>query len=113
VLTTHNARFVPIIAASIKYGKKVLIENTGDELNRDIYPLFDKSMLQDDGYEISIYLRGIMIPIHKDFKLYITSELKNPRFSPDIAVYANFINFSVTQEGLEAQLLSQIVGHKI
>ena len=54
-----------------------------------------------------------MIPIHKDFKLYITSELKNPRFSPDIAVYANFINFSVTQEGLEAQLLSQIVGHKI
>ena len=37
-----------------------------------------------------------MIPIHKDFKLYVTSELKNPKFSPDIAVYANFINFSVT-----------------
>jgi dynein heavy chain len=104
---------IEFISASIKFGKKILIENAGEEINRALYPLFDTSMLQDDGDEKSIYLKNVMIPIHPDFKLYICSELKNPRFSLDIAVFANFVNFSVTQEGLEAQLLSQIVGHKI
>ena len=54
-----------------------------------------------------------MIPIHPEFKIYITSELKSPKFPPEISVFTNQINFSVTHEGLEAQLLSIIVDNKI
>lgn len=46
------------------------------------------------------------------FKLYVTTELANPRFPPEVAVHANFVNFSITQAGLEAQLLSVIVAEK-
>ena len=47
--------------------------------------------------------------IEPNFKLYITTEIRNPTFPSEVAVFANFINFAVTQEGLEAQLLGVIV----
>jgi len=57
-----------------------------------------------------IKIQGVQFDIDEHFKLFITTEINNPVFAPEIAVFANFINFGVTQEGLEAQLLSVIVG---
>ena len=47
-VSIHNPRFIQIIAAGIKYGKKVLVEKTGEEISLELYPLFDKSMLETD-----------------------------------------------------------------
>ena len=41
VVGIHHPRFIELISASIKFGKKVLIENAGEEINRALYPLFD------------------------------------------------------------------------
>ena len=45
VLQMHNPRFTQLLSAAIKYGKKVLLENVGETIPQDIYPLFDRSML--------------------------------------------------------------------
>ena len=45
--------------------------------------------------------------------MFITTEVNNPVFAPEVAVFANFISFAVTQGGLEAQLLSVIVGQRM
>jgi dynein heavy chain len=37
------------------------------------------------------------------------SELKNPRFGPDISVLTTQVNFHVTIEGLEEQMLSIVI----
>jgi len=60
-----------------------------------------------------IHLQGLLVDIDPHFKLYITTEISNPIFTPEVAVFANFINFAVTEEGLEAQLLSVIVGDRM
>ena len=44
------------------------------------------------------------------FKLYLTSKLPNPKYSPAIFGKAMVINYTVTLNGLEDQLLSVIVG---
>lgn len=44
---------------------------------------------------------GHMVEIDSHFKLFIVSELKNPRFGPDISVLTTQVNFHVTIEGLE------------
>ena len=49
------------------------------------------------------------VPIDPEFRLYITTEHAYPVFTPEVAVYTNLINFSITKQALEAQLLSKIV----
>ena len=45
---------------------------------------------------------GHTIEMDPSFRLYITSEQRNPHFGPDISVMSRFVNFYVTMEGLEA-----------
>jgi dynein heavy chain len=41
----------------------------------------------------------------KDFKLFLTTKLTNPTYSPEIYAKLNIINFMLTQEALQDQLL--------
>lgn len=42
-------------------------------------------------------------------RLYITTKLKNPHYLPDIAVKVVLLNFMITPNGLENQLLGVAV----
>ncbi len=44
-----------------------------------------------------------------DFKLYITTKLANPHYTPEISTKATIVNFAVKEQGLEAQLLNTVV----
>ena len=39
------------------------------------------------------------------FKLFMTSKMPNPHYLPEVAIKTTIINFTVTMEGLEDQLL--------
>ena len=45
----------------------------------------------------------------ENFRLYITTKLKNPHFSPELQVKLSLINFMATPQGLEDQLLGIVV----
>ena len=42
-------------------------------------------------------------------RFYITTKLRNPHFLPEVAVKVSLLNFFVTPEGLEDQLLGVTV----
>mmetsp|Transcript_11708 Transcript_11708/g.17798 ORF Transcript_11708/g.17798 Transcript_11708/m.17798 type:complete len:400 (+) Transcript_11708:4901-6100(+) len=44
-----------------------------------------------------------------DFKFIVTTKLSNPHYLPEICIKVTIINFTVTQEGLEDQLLVDVV----
>jgi len=44
------------------------------------------------------------------FRLFLTSRLANPHFSPELAAKTTIIDFTVTQSGLESQLLGRLIG---
>ncbi len=37
----------------------------------------------------------------KNFRLYMTSKLRNPHYTPEISTKLTIVNFMITKEGLE------------
>ncbi len=46
-----------------------------------------------------------MVEYNPNFKLYIVTDLRNPHFAPEVAVKVTVLNFMITPEGLQDQLL--------
>lgn len=65
----------------------------------------------------SLYTAGVdmirlgenVIEYNKDFRFYITTKLRNPHYLPEVAVKVSLLNFMITPEGLEDQLLGIVV----
>ena len=59
-----------------------------------------------------IRLGDKIIEYSKDFKLFITTKLRNPHYLPEISTKVTLLNFMITSEGLQDQLLGEIdIGH--
>ena len=49
------------------------------------------------------------LEIHDEFHLYLHTKLANPHYAPELHAETTIVNFTVTQSGLEDQLLSLVV----
>uniref|UniRef100_A0A8C4S969 Dynein heavy chain ATP-binding dynein motor region domain-containing protein n=1 Tax=Erpetoichthys calabaricus TaxID=27687 RepID=A0A8C4S969_ERPCA len=46
---------------------------------------------------------------HLDFRLILHTKLANPHYKPEIQAQTTLLNFTVTRDGLEDQLLAEVV----
>lgn len=49
------------------------------------------------------------IPYSDNFKFFMTTTLPNPHYSPETSVKVTILNFAITPQGLEEQMLNQLV----
>lgn len=89
-------------------GKPALIENVGEELEAALDPILAKSYYKVAGLWY-ITLGEKSLEYHLDFRLYITTKLRNPHYLPEVFNKVTLINFALTIEGLEDQLLGIVV----
>lgn len=50
-----------------------------------------------------------MIDYNENFRLYITTCLRNPHYLPETAVLVTLLNFMITEQGLKEQLMATVV----
>jgi dynein heavy chain len=50
-----------------------------------------------------------VVEYSKDFRFTITTKLRNPHYLPEVATKVSLLNFMITPEGLEDQLLGIVV----
>jgi len=90
-------------------GKPMLIEDLGETVDPVLEPVLNKQVIRT-GKFLKINLPDKEGCEYDDnFKLYFTTKMPNPHFSPELSASTTIIDFTVTMQGLEDQLLSIVV----
>ncbi|XP_014652699.1 PREDICTED: dynein heavy chain 3, axonemal [Ceratotherium simum simum] len=104
VIKFSDSNYVRTLENALQLGTPVLLENVGEELDAFIEPILLKSTFRQQGVEY-MRLGENIIEYSRDFKLYITTRLRNPHYLPEVAVKVCLLNFMITPLGLQDQLL--------
>jgi dynein heavy chain len=108
IIKLTDADFVRTLENCIQFGTPVLLENINEELDPILEPILLKQTFKQGG-SICIRLGDSTIEYSKDFRLYITTKLRNPHYLPETSVKVTLLNFMITMEGLQDQLLGIVV----
>jgi len=95
----------------IQFGNPVLLENINEEIDPILEPLLLKQVFKQGG-SMCIRLGDSTIEYSKDFRFYMTTKLRNPHYPPETAVKVTLLNFMITPEGLQDQLLGIVVARE-
>lgn len=85
----------------------LLIENLGAAVPRMLHEMLRKDEELKDGQTIKI--ENSFCFFNPEFQLFMTSELKHPQISCEESELVRLINFTISDQSLEIQLLSLIV----
>lgn len=108
VVKFTQSDYMKQIERCIEDGHPVLIENILENLEAPLDPILKKQTFKQSGIEY-ISLGDNVLPMHANFRLYMTTALRNPHYLPEIFNNVTIINFALTLHGLEDQLLGIVV----
>lgn len=97
------------VTRCVQNGGKLLIESVGEEIDAILEPLLSRAIIRRGRNSFVIKLGGEEIEYDPKFQLWIQTKLANPHYRPEIAAQCTIVNFIVTPEGLEDQILAMVV----
>jgi len=100
------------IEHGITFGLPVLLKDIGESIDPALEPVLARST-RKVGKRIVLNFGDKELDWSTDFKLFLTTRLSSPHYTPEVSMKTSIINFSVVQEGLEAQLLGTIVASEM
>ncbi|MBN3302923.1 DYH6 protein, partial [Amia calva] len=103
-----DPNYMRTVETAIRLGEPVLIQDVGEGLDPALRPVLVKNISSRGGQDL-IKIGDTQIEYNHNFRLYLTTWLPNPHFLPAVCNLVKLINFSVTSEGLQEQLLSSVV----
>ncbi|TMW63012.1 hypothetical protein Poli38472_005630 [Pythium oligandrum] len=106
-----NANLLRSLETCIRNGKALLIEDIDEALEPALEPVLQKAIFKQGG-RLLIHLGDSDVDYDPSFKLFLTTKLPNPHYLPEVYIKVTVINFTVTMDGLEDQLLGDVVRHE-
>jgi dynein heavy chain len=111
VMDMTDPKYIDKISKAVQHGNVVLLQDVGEQLDPSLDNLFGKSLIKVGG-EWCVKIGDNEIPFNEKFKLYITSRIPNPVYTPEVSTKVNVVNFSIKEQGLTEQCLGIVVQEK-
>ncbi|KAH1026251.1 hypothetical protein HUJ05_010798 [Dendroctonus ponderosae] len=111
VIKLTDANYVRILENAITFGTPVILENIGEELDAVLDPILSKNIFKQQGVWY-LKLAENVLEYSFDFRFFITTRLRNPHYLPEVAVKVSLLNFMITPQGLQDQLLGIVVARE-
>jgi dynein heavy chain, axonemal len=105
---TNMRKLIQVLEVAIDAGQPVMIENMEESIDAVLASVYGRATIKR-GRTLYLQLGDKEIALNPNFKLYLHTKLSNPHYPPEIQAECALINFTVTEKGLEDQLLSLVV----
>uniref|UniRef100_A0A674GSU7 Dynein axonemal heavy chain 17 n=1 Tax=Taeniopygia guttata TaxID=59729 RepID=A0A674GSU7_TAEGU len=107
IVRLGQKRYLDIIAQAVSEGQTLLIEDIGETIEAVLDPLLGRTF---KGRYIRIGDKEV--EYNQQFRLILHTRCFNPHYKPEVQAQCTLINFLVTREGLEDQLLAAVVARE-
>uniref|UniRef100_A0ABM5FM48 Dynein axonemal heavy chain 9 isoform X2 n=1 Tax=Pogona vitticeps TaxID=103695 RepID=A0ABM5FM48_9SAUR len=98
--------YLDIVEQALAAGEVVLIENLEESVDPVLGPLLGRVTIKKGRY---IKIGDKECEYNNRFRLILHTKLANPHYQPEMQAQCTLINFTVTRDGLEDQLLAGVV----
>ena len=105
-LTQH--KYIDLVEAAMINGECIVIENMGEEIDPVLDPVLARALIKK-GRSLILKLGDKEVDYDQKFQLYLQTKLANPHYIPEVQAQCTLVNFTVTEKGLEDQLLALVV----
>ena len=106
VVRLGSRGYMDTIERAIANGEVVLLENIEESTDPVLDPLLGRNTIKKGR---AIKLGDKEIEYNPNFRLILQTKLANPHYKPEMQAQTTLINFTVTRDGLEDQLLAAVV----
>jgi len=103
-----DANYIKKIEVGVQHGRQVLMCDVGEDMDPVLDNILMKSLIQV-GKNSYVKVGDKELEYDKDFKLYITTRMPNPHYTPEVSTKVTVVNFTVKESGLEEQCLGILV----
>ncbi|TWW56007.1 Dynein heavy chain 10, axonemal [Takifugu flavidus] len=108
VSSFNDPDFLKQLEMAIKFGIPFLFQDVDEYIDPVIDNVLEKNVNGAEGRQV-IMLGDKEVEYDPNFKLYLNTKLANPEYNPSVFGKSMVINYTVTLDGLEDQLLSVIM----
>ena len=106
--TFGNSRFREQLEHCLAEGRALIISGVEQEIDPVLYPVLERQIVVK-GKSKYISVSGKNCDYVDSFMLYMITRLPNPHFTPEDQSKCTIVDFTVTQKGLEEQLLGRVI----
>ncbi|XP_039385897.1 dynein heavy chain 14, axonemal isoform X4 [Mauremys reevesii] len=106
-----DSNYLRTLENAMRIGDSILLQDLAETLDSNLKPILRKEIYSTGGKDF-IRIGDAEIEYNHNFRLYITTQKANPHFLPSVCNVVTMINFTVTFQGLQDQLLSTVVIHE-
>ncbi len=115
--------YLQTLQRAMEEGLPLLLENVGETFDAVLEPVLSRATFRK-GRKVLIKLGDAEVDMlcEKDedgipldaplFRMLIQTKLPNPKYAPEVQAQTTLVNFTVTEKGLEDQLLAMVVGRE-